>query len=81
MADQQLGNLPGVAAVAGKNLNGGDDLRVAFNQGVNDNDIASMRARLTAISATTYPVATLNTMTYNDMMYAIRLNDSASTIK
>lgn len=46
----------------------------------NTNDVASMRARLTAISAATYPAATLDKMTTNDMLYAIRLNDEAASI-
>jgi hypothetical protein len=40
-----------------------------------------MRDRLTAISATTYSAAELDKMTYNDMVYAIRVNDYAGSIK
>jgi hypothetical protein len=46
----------------------------------NVKDIASMRARLTAISGTTYTTARLDTMTANDMMYAIRVNDEPTSI-
>lgn len=46
--------------------------------GGNAKDIAAMRARLTAISAATYPAATLDKMTWNDMLYAIRINDEAA---
>jgi len=44
-------------------------------------DITAMRARLTAINATTFTAARLNTMTENDMLYAIRMNDDAAGIK
>lgn len=42
--------------------------------------ISSMRARLNAIDATAYSSANLNTMTRNDMLYALRLHDAADTI-
>lgn len=42
--------------------------------------IASMRARLSAIDAAAYSSANLNTMTRNDMLYALRLHDAADTI-
>lgn len=40
----------------------------------------SLKARLTAISGTAYSAARLATMTQNDMLYALRLNDDAGTI-
>lgn len=43
--------------------------------------IASMRARLAAINGTYYTAAVLNQMTYNDLLYAIRLNDYPTSIK
>jgi hypothetical protein len=46
----------------------------------NIGDIAAARARLTAISGTTYPAAVLDKMTFNDMIYAIRVNDEAGSI-
>lgn len=45
----------------------------------NTKDITAMRARLTAISAS-YTTAQLDKMTYNDMLYAIRLSDEAASI-
>lgn len=45
------------------------------------NSIASMKARLTAIDSGFYTAARLNTMTYNDMVFAIRTNDAPTTIK
>lgn len=64
------------------NLNGGPSPFSGFG------DMASpfgssqaMRDRLTAISATTYSAAELDKMTYNDMVYAIRVNDYPGSIK
>ncbi len=47
----------------------------------NARDITAMRARLTAISATTYTAARLNIMTENDMMYALRMSDDLAGVK
>lgn len=61
------------------NLNGGN----AIDSGYNDSDlltIAAMKTRLQAIDAGLYTDAYLNTMTVNDMKYAIRLNDAVGTI-
>jgi len=44
-------------------------------------DISTMRARLTVIGASTNTAARLNTMTENDMLYAIRMSDDATGIK
>lgn len=46
----------------------------------NQDSVSVMRARLTAINATSYTTARLDSMTKNDMMYAIRLNDDAAGI-
>jgi hypothetical protein len=43
--------------------------------------IATLKARLTAISATSYTVDRLNKMTKNDMVMAVRLNDDAAGVK
>jgi hypothetical protein len=53
-----------------------------FDDGnVNDDSIATLRARLTAISASTFTAARLNTMTQNDMVYALRLADFPTTVR
>lgn len=44
-------------------------------------DVSAMRARLTAISGTTYTAARLNTMTENDMLYALRMSDDLAGVK
>lgn len=46
----------------------------------NYKDLASMDTRLTAISATTFTQARLDTMTQNDKVYALRLIDDSSSI-
>lgn len=46
----------------------------------NSGSIQSMKDRLTAINATSYSAARLATMTENDMLYALRLNDDAAGI-
>lgn len=42
--------------------------------------VSALRSRLQAISSTTYTNQVLNTMTVNDMVYAVRLNDDPGTI-
>jgi hypothetical protein len=85
---QQIGNPNGVvaASIGGvnnpTNLNGntGTDPTAGLDMD-NLDTVATMRARLTAISGTTYSAAQLDKMTFNDMVYAIRLNDFATSIK
>lgn len=78
----QVGNHLGIAArggTGGKNINGGDNV----GAGLDDDDcdtLDAMRARLAAISGTTYTTAQLNKMTFNDMRYAIRLADYPGSI-
>lgn len=82
MADLQIGNVHGVAARGGTgntNINGGDN----DGAGYNDADLLSidaMRSRLAAIDGSYYTTAMLNSMTTNDMVYAIRQNDAAGTL-
>lgn len=86
MADQQLGNIHGVAAAhvgdsdTKTNINGSNVPGAGFYD-ADQATIDAMRTRLAAISAGEYTAAKLNTMTVNDMAYAIRLNDSPDTIK
>jgi hypothetical protein len=62
------------------NINGGVGVGTGFDN-INFGSIDAMRARLTAISATTYSATELDKMTMNDMIYAIRVNDMAGSIK
>lgn len=89
MADQQIGNVIGVStkAVNGgtnpTNINGGGNnapQASALDATLSFQSIATMRSRLTAINGAYYTAAMLNTMSFNDMVYAIRVNDFASSI-
>lgn len=44
----------------------------------NTNTVSTLKTRLTAISATKYTAARLNSMTKNDMLYALRLESADS---
>ncbi len=86
--DQRIGNRMGVAAAdaAGgtnkTNLNGGGNNGDKLEHEDTDySTVTALRARLTAIDAGYYTAARLNTMTYNDMVYAVRLNDSPTTVR
>lgn len=81
MADLQIGNPVGVAAKGGKNINGGnaDDTGMILTNATG-RTISSLKARLTAISSTTCTASRLSTMSYNDMVYAVRLADQLTTI-
>lgn len=45
------------------------------------NSVAAMRARLTQIDANAYSNANLNLMSYNDLIYALRVHDDPGTLK
>jgi hypothetical protein len=88
MADQELGNLLGFAAVdvggSGNrsDINGGGDESQQFGFFSNDmSNIGALRGRLTTIDSGFYTTARLNSMTKNDMVFAVRTNDYASTIR
>jgi hypothetical protein len=63
------------------NLNGGLGPLAGWQGGGVFTTIQYMRERLQAINATTYSNAELDKMTYNDLVYAIRVNDYPGTIK
>lgn len=44
----------------------------------NYDNVSSMRTRLTAISAARYPASKLDAMTFNDMVYALRVETGDS---
>lgn len=88
MADQQIGNRDGFAAVSvgngstnKSNLNGGTGAPDAALDLDNNDNIAAMKTRLAAVDAGFYTAARLNTMTYNDLVYAVRVADASTTIK
>lgn len=86
MADQQVGNQHGLATVhvgatgVASNLSGTATANIGFEED-NMDTIGAMRTRLAAIDGTYYTEARLNNMSYNDLIYAIRVNDHPSTIK
>lgn len=64
------------------NLNGGNSPFSGFGDyNTPLGNIQAMRDRLKIISATTYSDAEMDKMTYNDLVYAIRVNDYAGSIK
>lgn len=88
MANTQIGTRTGVTAagIGGannpSNLNG--SVGTAAGTAAWDTDhtsIDTMRTRLAAIDGTFYTSARLDTLSMNDMEYAIRVNDLATTIK
>ena len=80
MAQTQIGNVHGVVAIAGKNINGGDDASAGFND-ANMLTISAMRSRLATIDGAYYTATQLNKMTVNDMIYALRVHDNPTTIR
>lgn len=74
----QVGNeaniaMPSQAGVNGpSNINGGDDAIAGYNSN-NFNTLSSMRTRLAALNAAYYTTAVLQQMTFNDMVYALRV--------
>jgi hypothetical protein len=79
MANTQIG--PINTRIAARNKTDGNVAGTSpFATPANYASISALRTRLAAISGTTYTAAVLNTMTVNDMVYAIRLNDDAGTI-
>jgi hypothetical protein len=85
MANQRIGNRIGVAArnassgAQKTNMNGS----TSVSGELEDTDMASitaLRSRLAAIDAGYYTSARLDALTYNDMVYAVRVNDQAGSI-
>lgn len=86
--DQRIGNRMGVAAagIGGgtnkTNINGGGtDGNQSEHEDTDYVSVSALRTRLAAIDGTYYTAARLNTLTYNDMVYAVRLNDNPTTIR
>lgn len=70
----ELGNPYGVQAV-------GTDNREGTFVDADLASVAAMHARLKVIDATLYTDAKLESMTHNDKIYAIRLNDNPTKIR
>lgn len=57
----------------------GEDAQTGYTN-VDSLTIAQLRRRLKTIDANAYSDENLDTMTYNDLVYAVRLNDDTGTI-
>ena len=78
MADRQVGNHAGVT-VRSIRQSGGASASDGFDD-ADMLDLAAMRTRLAAINGAVYTAARLNTMSVNDMIYALRVADNPTTI-
>lgn len=78
MADAQVGNRFGYVDKRLTQGNDGDQLGTA-DTAVTYNTVENLRARLIAIGGV-YTAAYVNSMTVNDMVYAVRLSDDAAGI-
>lgn len=78
MANQSIKNYHGFVDKRRGNSSSVNPSTALISAG-NGKDITAMRARLTAISGTIYTSAVLNSMTENDMAYAILLKDDAAS--
>jgi hypothetical protein len=71
MADLTLGN---TADVTDKRAGRGNTTATSIIAEIGNYDtIADIKARLTALNATSYTAARMQTMTYNDLVYALRI--------
>lgn len=77
MADSQIGSID--LSLTFRNETQGTNAALVATP-ANYASIAALKARLTAISSTTWTTARMNQMTVNDLIYAVRLNDDPSTI-
>lgn len=77
MADSQIGSID--LSLTFRNETQGTNAALVATP-ANYASIAALKARLTAISSTTWTTARMNQMTVNDLIYAVRLNDDPGTI-
>ncbi len=74
--DQRLPFVDKTRATAGSVADTSSNVATPANYASN----AALDARLNAISATTFSQARLDSMTLNDKIYALRLNDDSGTL-
>jgi hypothetical protein len=77
MADAQIGSVD--LGLTFRNETQGTNAALVATP-ANYASISAMKTRLAAINGTSYTTARLNTMTVNDLVYALRLNDDAGSI-
>lgn len=76
MADSNLGTLGDVVDKRQTQGAGTSPIGTPANY----EDVTALRSRLGTINGALYTAAYLNTMTKNDMVYAVRLNDDTAGI-
>lgn len=77
MADSQIGSVD--LSLTFRNETQGSNAALVATP-ANYASVSAMKARLTAINATSFTAARLANMTVNDLVYALRLNDDPATI-
>lgn len=87
MADQQLGHQLGFAACSigdgdtnRSNLNGSTSVPATGFDDDDSDTITSLKSRLNTIDSGFYTTARMHTMTFNDLVYAVRVADNSGTI-
>lgn len=73
MADLEIGNF---TRSIDKRAGRGNTSTVAYAEAANMTSIAAKKTRLAAISGSTFTAARLNSMTENDMDYALKLHSA-----
>lgn len=76
MADAQVGNAVPVRFVDKRK--DARTLALTTSEAANYGSIASMKTRLTALKPSQYTTARMNTMTVNDLQYALRVESADS---
>lgn len=77
MADAQIGSID--LGFTFRNETQGSNVALVATP-ANYASVSAMKTRLAAINGTSYTTARMNTMTVNDLAYALRLNDDAGSI-
>lgn len=72
MADLTIGTVPEATFVDKRRGRGGTGAPVVAEI-ANMTSVSALKARLTALNATSYTAARMNTMTVNDLIYAVRI--------
>lgn len=71
----------GYAATGAANLNGGTAADAGFRDFDHPDSVLGMKNRLIALDPTTFTTARLAAMTFNDLVYAIRMLDAPLTVR
>jgi len=77
MADFTIGTMPNDHFVDKRRGRGGSGASVVA-ESANMTSVSAMKARLTALAPSSYTAARMNTMTVNDLIYALRVASADS---